>query len=277
MLTIGCVLKTGGPDFDWEYVRVLRDSLARNIPKETAWLFGALTDFGPGRDAGQDAIWDGLLSRSPNFQKTNFQRLRHDLPGWWSKMELFSPEVRKAWGDTLYFDLDTAITGDLTPIIDYCQRDYRDPTQGTPFTVLRDFYRPYGYGSGMMFIPAGFGANVWTKFMASDAMSRLAGDQNFLEETCPIANRWQDVVPNAVKSFKPSGFELAAVTPATRVVCFHGFPRPHQLPKDHFMRRYWRANPVVVASNERPLNATERDYWNERYGTNEPGHNWGSI
>lgn len=248
MMTIGCVLKTGG-DFDWEYVRVLRDSVARHYKGE--YQFRVLSD---------DWV--------PSF---DVRPLRQGLPGWWSKMELFHPETREAWGDTLYFDLDTAIVGDLTPIVDYCKQDWRDPTQGTPFTILEDFYRPNGYGSGMMFIPAGFSA-PWAAFNKKPhtTIETVLGDQDFLEAHVHSAVHWQDVCPGQIVSFKPaaiSDLQLTAVPKKARVVCFHGFPRPHQLPTDHFMRRHWRADPVLTLVEPQP----ELETW-EQYSGVEP-HN----
>lgn len=235
-ITIGCVLKTGG-EFNWAAAMILRDSVARNA-KGHDYQFRVLSD-DPGHD---DAV-----------------KIRHDLPGWWSKMELFSPEVRETWGDTLYFDLDTAITGDLTPIINYCKTDWRDPTGGTPFTILRDFYRPNGYGSGVMFIP-GTMTGVWGKWQKHHTNLEIGnahnGDQNFLEQAAPGALRWQDVLPGKIASFKPvalPGATRASLPDDCRVLCFHGKPRPWELPADHWTRRYWRANPTVVVNNDREL------------------------
>lgn len=238
MLTVACVLKTGG-DFTWEHVGILRDSVARNA-KGADYTFRCLTDL------------PFVIEKQPH--RTEFTYLQHDLPGWWSKMELFSPEVRAAWGDTLYFDLDTAITGDLTPIIDYCRTDWRDPTGGTPFTILRDFYRPNGYGSGMMFIPAGFGGQVWQVFQQGPVGGNdlSGGDQVFLEFAAPGALRWQDVLPGKIISFKPvalPGATRASLPADARVMCFHGKPRPWELPADHWARKYWRPNPQLVVSN----------------------------
>ena len=38
-------------------------------------------------------------------------------PGWWSKVELFRPDI--PCGRTLYLDLDTYIVGSLKPILDF--------------------------------------------------------------------------------------------------------------------------------------------------------------
>jgi len=40
-----------------------------------------------------------------------------DWPGWWSKMELYRPDLPK--GRTLYLDLDSHVVGPLAPILDF--------------------------------------------------------------------------------------------------------------------------------------------------------------
>jgi len=42
--------------------------------------------------------------------------LKHDWPGWWSKMELHRPNLPE--GRTLYLDLDSHIVGELAPLLD---------------------------------------------------------------------------------------------------------------------------------------------------------------
>jgi hypothetical protein len=43
--------------------------------------------------------------------------LLYNWPGWWSKMELFRPDLPK--GRTLYMDLDSHIVSDMQPLLDY--------------------------------------------------------------------------------------------------------------------------------------------------------------
>jgi hypothetical protein len=60
-----------------------------------------------------------------------------DFPGWWCKMEIFQEK-----GPVLYFDLDTVIVDDLTPLIDVA-KNHR-------FVTLRDFNSPKRVASGVM-------------------------------------------------------------------------------------------------------------------------------
>lgn len=131
-------------------------------------------------------------------------------------MELFRPDVR---GDLLYFDLDTVIHGDLSDIASVFR-----------LTALRDFYRPDGLGSGMMFIPMHARATIWAAWTAKPdrwmGEYRSGGDQAFLEQFWLYeALRWQDIVPGQVVSFKANS---EAERSRSRVTCYHGKPKPHE-------------------------------------------------
>lgn len=153
------------------------------------------------------------------------QPLLYNFPGWWSKMEIFRPDIK---GDILYFDLDTVVLASL-----------RDIAKVDKLTLLRDFYRdgtrrPEGLGSGMMFLPEADRVEVWNAFTANPkrAMMECAtgGDQMFLERFyLQKAQRWQDVVPGQIASYKvhcKQGVPLDA-----RVVCAHGKPKLWDTPE----------------------------------------------
>jgi len=242
MLAIGTVLKTGG-EFNWSQAAILRDSVARNMPRTIPYKFRVLTN---DREASDPV------------------KLEYNLPGWWSKMELFRPEVRESWGDTLYFDLDTAIVGGLGDIATVCNARPN-------FTVLRDFYRSNGYGSGMMFIPAKL-TEPWAKFdveIIPEYASANLGDQQFLEKFPAV--RWQDLVPRQIHSFKPAAFPgatLGGKPKDARVVCFHGKPRPWETKANHWIREYWRHS--THADNRNPTE-TYVESFDQHIGTE--GHN----
>lgn len=70
----------------------------------------------------------------------NCIELQHGWPGWWSKMELFRPDIDVP--DMLYFDLDTMILGDIEPLLEEDR-----------FLMLRDWLRPHGLNSSVMSLP----------------------------------------------------------------------------------------------------------------------------
>lgn len=139
-------------------------------------------------------------------------------------MELFRPDIE---GDLLYFDLDTIICGDLSDI-----------ARVRSLTVLSNFYDMKGIGSGMMFLPESCREPIWNEWIKSPRAHmdeyRNGGDQAFLSQFWKdSADRWQDVLPGQVVSYKvhckPHVHETAHVPDNARVICFHGYPKPRDL------------------------------------------------
>lgn len=133
-----------------------------------------------------------------------------DWPGWWAKMEAFNPE--RVPGDVLLIDLDTVV--------------FELPTAERT-TVLSDFYRPRLMGSGFMFLKEADRVRCWEAFNASpkrhmrECVTREKwGDQGFLHPLIGGCDRWGD----EVRSFKVHC--RSGVPHGTKVVCFHGQPRP---------------------------------------------------
>lgn len=164
--------------------------------------------------------WDGeavCLSDKP-IPDVETIPLRHNWEGWWSKLEMMRPDIE---GDILYMDLDTVLVGDITPLAKIGKT-----------TVLRDFYKGgQSIGSGLMYITEADRKRAWDIFtrdpnrhIARCVTRECWGDQGFLQPIFKEAQRWQDVLPEMVVSFKASG----RVKPSKecRVACFHGNPRP---------------------------------------------------
>jgi len=148
-------------------------------------------------------------------------------PGWWAKMMCFAPQHNDL-GAILYFDLDTVVVGALDGIA---------AVRG--LTMLRDFYTPTALGSGLMLLPAEVRPAVWETWMRSaNVMQRkYRGDQNFLAAQWPDASvqRWQDVVPGAVVSYKCHVKGPRRRPAEARVVCFHGRPKPWEVQRKDWL------------------------------------------
>ena len=149
-------------------------------------------------------------------------------PGWWAKMELFAPWAPA--GDFLYMDLDTTLVGGLDDI-----------AKVRGLTLLRDFYHPQYASSGLMFLPETERARIWEVFSAdpigwiceyqSEARMQRRdgrwGDQAFLaDHGFDQAQRWQDLVPGQIVSYKAHRLAANGLPPDARLICFHGVPRP---------------------------------------------------
>lgn len=192
MASIVCVLKTGG-DFKIEHVQALASEL-------------------PGLICLSDTLIPDVVTIP----------LRHNWPGWWSKMELFRPDIK---GDLFYLDLDTLVFGDIQPII--------DAANGLT-TMLSDFYWPEKPASGLMYIAEEDKQRVWAEWMKNPALHMnqrpgrgVIGDQGFLGKVLK-PRRWQAIAPGSIVSYK-AHCKGGKRPKGAQIVCFHGKPRPWEL------------------------------------------------
>ena len=200
MTKIVCVLRTGG-EYRPEHVR----ALARQVP-------------------GLVCISDVEVESVPCIP------MPEHWPGWWSKMNLFHPSIR---GDLLYIDLDTVIVGDLSDLASLGRT-----------TMLSDFYYHERPASGLMYLTESDRSKVWAAWTADpkEAMRKCMrhGDQQFIGEVLHDAQRFQDVLPGRVVSYKvhvAKGLNKRSIGDGTvpvgaSVVCFHGRPRPWGIRED---------------------------------------------
>jgi len=184
---IVCVLRSGGV-YTPEYVTRLRDGVAANM--QSAYKFVCLSDV--------------------QIESVNTIALKTDWPGWWAKLEMF-----RLNGPCLYFDLDTIITGDITPLANLCYQHN--------MIMLRDFgYKGKGVegASGVM----GWSGDMSYLTNRYDPQKTYPGlgDQGYIATQChPVY--WQDIAPGRIVSRK-----LHRDRKGASVVCYHGQPRPHE-------------------------------------------------
>ena len=210
------VLKCGG-EYNEGHVAWLRKQFPDDVP------FDCLTD-----SSMPDKHFEAVTGANPI-------RLQYGAwggRGWWAKLELFRPDIK---GDFLFVDLDTVII-DVDKLAGAIVISHHLDNESP--IVLSDFYFPTtAIGSGLMYLPEACRAAIWDKWIADPAghISRNHGDQDFLTPWFWGANRWQNVAPFAVVSykahlnsdlggryFKPGFNDLSKIA----VVCFHGNPRP---------------------------------------------------
>lgn len=141
-------------------------------------------------------------------------RLRHDWPGWWSKLEVFTLP-----GPVLFMDLDTIIVGPLDDLL-----------TGHRFTMLEDFYSPGRIASGVMaWGPASGLSEIYAAFYRQQdrAMTVFRGDQDFIAAHLPYQpETWQAKHPGRVVSFKAHCRPAGRIPAGASIVAFHGPPRP---------------------------------------------------
>lgn len=151
--------------------------------------------------------------------------MKHDYPGWWSKLELCRPDIP---GDVFYMDLDTTVLGPIAHLA----------TIGKT-TFLSDFYRPENLQSSLMWLSESMRAKIWAAWSMSPLRSEMImalygarrvgfnGDQNFIQDVIgPNVARWQNEFPGEVVSYKCNVLPAGRIPPFARVIINHGKPRP---------------------------------------------------
>jgi hypothetical protein len=191
---VACVYRTGGA-YTAEYVERLATGVATHATKP--YRFVCFTD-------------------STEKLACETIPLTDDLPGWWSKLEMFKSYM----GRMVYFDLDTMIVGNIDPLLDY----------DGPMLMLRGWYHD-NWASGVMAWNSPLGFICPTDDERKAILLRpKAGDQEFIARKL-INAKWQidkaqDILPG-ITSYKK--YCKDGVPEGTRVVCFHGRPRPHEI------------------------------------------------
>lgn len=213
MLTVACVLRTGG-DFDATWVEALERACFERITEPHKFI--CLTDI-PIRGA-------------PRVSWIDWIPLEHNWPGWWSKIELFRPGLFPEGEPVLYFDLDTVVTRDITHL---------SRTIDCDLILLRDFYRlQTGWGTGLMGWTGSQLDDIYQTFKAraQNYIGQFRSDQDFIywyiagakAEFPAIGVRfWQDEFPEHIVSYKIHC--STGLPPTAHVVCFHGQPRPSEV------------------------------------------------
>lgn len=201
-----------------EAIEILYSMVRRNLQAGFKGRFVVFTDT-PERFADMAGVQTRLLPPG--------------IPGWFNKLALFAPDAFQKGERVLYFDLDTAITGGLDEIAAY----------DGPFAILADIYRPNGLQSSVMAWEAGNWTDVfWKTWNISERKEYRGGDQALIEEALDLLDRKPDILqfkyPSQFKSYKLDCRDF--VPRGTRVVFFHGFPKPHQC--DGWVKDVWKVS-----------------------------------
>lgn len=228
MIKIGCVLKSGG-DFGPADVYRLAGEIQKYL--DLPYTLTCLTDISDKMD---------LHPRIATSLSLEVLPLQHNLPGWWSKLEVFSLS-----GPVLYLDLDTVIVGEVTPLAQ-AVIDLREHQ----ILMLRAFRHTHEWASGIMgwqgdwswllqglletprqFIQQARGWMMKNRWQQNYWVS-YPGDQDWIVD-CLNARKGCEKVPAqrvqpGIYSYKHHirGKEMPG---DARIICFHGKPRPTEV------------------------------------------------
>lgn len=195
-----CVYKTGG-DYSHEYVKRLLDSWDEHADDQVGYL--VLTD---------DPV---TMDSEYPFAAP----LEYNLPGWWSKLELFKYSAENKY---IYFDLDTIIKGDISKFV---HAEHK-------FTMLKDFSKKVSRPASGIMAWSGNYSHLLTRVLEDPSImdkydpkkGGKLGDQAYIVDHLGFE---PDYVQNFmdVASYK---WDSTEVKRDSQVICYHGKPRPHQ-------------------------------------------------
>lgn len=155
------------------------------------------------------------LTDDPKDLRCEAAPIETTLPGWWSKLVLFKPHSVLEGQRVVFLDLDTVITDNIDFLFEY----------DGPLAMIRDWWQPV-FNSSVMSIAPGFGQHIWHMF-SPENMRLYGGDQDWITMKVPGADTWQTIAPGKIGSYKADG--LAASPGKFAIVCFHGYPKPHDV------------------------------------------------
>lgn len=189
-----------------EYVNKLYAGVTRNLPAKTFYQFICFSE------EEQKGLLDGIKTKP----------LPKGVNGWWNKLYLFKDGLFPKNQRIVFLDLDTVITGDIDLLTNY---------KGE-FATLSDFYYPERLAPAIMVWESGFGADIWQSYEDSGYPTDLPlGDLSWINQHFAKigykADILQQLYPNNIKSYKAHKCQ-DGVNRETKIVCFHGLPRPHE-------------------------------------------------
>lgn len=161
-------------------------------------------------------LWD-KASEVYDLGNLEIVPLQSTLPGTWSRIQLYSPEMDQ-YRPFLYVDLDTAIIQSLENIFDLIT----DPSK---FIVLEDFWQGQKkIATALVWFPVNSEKvkQVWNARHTITAGFRM---DYFLRTTTTADLFWQELT-KTIYDFKPGTNKFLLELPKdANIVCFHGKPR----------------------------------------------------
>lgn len=225
-----------GDVYDADYVNILYKSVKNHLTLE--YRFVCLTD---------DPR--GLLGDIETFPLPYVdlpQRYRDH--GGWLKLCVFQSELYDLQGPTLFLDLDVVVLESLTPFF------LKGLESGT-LMIIRDWpvgfrkifrHRPAIGNSSVFFFHIGSLSQVYDEFITDPllAVRRFRNEQKFLsyyarqklfwpEEWCRSFKR------HCVRSFPLSTFKEPVFPSRSKVIVFHGQPKPQTLAHVPWIAKNW--------------------------------------
>jgi len=152
-------------------------------------------------------------------------------PSWWHKLGLHQPGLFAPGERVVFLDLDTLILGSMDDIASYRGK----------FAIMSDVFHPEHCQSAVMCWEAGTTDHIWTIWDRGGRPSfDRRGDQAWVEQMMPGADRLQSLFPGQIVSYKADCF-LRGRPDDARLCVFHGQPRIHDVDTP-WVREAWNGS-----------------------------------
>jgi hypothetical protein len=240
-----CVYKSGG-DYDVRYVRALLAAITVNC--NFPFSFFCLTDRFEEIDPFTTAI-----------------RLEHDLPGWWSKLELFNPNhIFNTNGDpVLFFDLDVLILKNIDDLCHMCfqitkpmmlrSADSQGEKQDWPSSSIMSWK-----GSSMSKVYEALLAKgiqeIIEEVSTNTSRAGQQTDQGFIR-TIVNPQKFQDHLPKDFLCFKIHYLKDLSLLEKISILNWTGQPRFHLMKKEYYSIKskwnYYHKNLTLIKYDKR--------------------------
>lgn len=219
-VNLALVLRTGGDTYDYRYVNAVAENVRNH--SNSKLVISCLTNDSTGIDP---SLVDEIIP------------LQHNYPGWWSKVELFRPNIFSC-KQVLYMDLDTVVVDNIDDILHF----------RSDFAGIRDMFHKTFLQTGVMSWNPELNTHLYTNFVprAQAVMNNYPqGDASWIRENSLKYDYLCDKFPRKIVSYKAHCLQkdrnVCKIPQNASIVCFHGKPRPHTV-LDKAITQHWKYN-----------------------------------
>lgn len=204
---IALVLRTGGDTYNHKYVNTVAENIRNNVKMK--YNLAVLTDNSEGFDSN---LVDEVIP------------FKHSYRGWWSKIELFRPDIFT--GQVFYMDLDTVLVRNIDEMLKF----------KTTFAGIRDLYHHNFLQTSIMSWDSSHNHQVYYNFVPRAQMVMThypEGDAKWIRENVYNYDYIPDNFPGRIVSYKAHCLNRenghVTIPKDASIICFHGKPRPHTI------------------------------------------------
>jgi hypothetical protein len=169
----------------------------------------------------------GFLRGIENFPLPGPDLMGGGRFGSWNKLALFAPKLADLQGPTLFLDLDLIVVSNIDCLFQY---------QPGQFCIIHDWSRTHEGNSSVFRFEAGKHADLLEYFLThqDEVRNNFRSDQSFLTAKLQAAGKlryWPDdwccsFKRHCLPKWPIQWFTTAKLSPKSKVVVFHGRPKP---------------------------------------------------